>query len=380
MHNRKVPRKRPSISIFQSELVNIAGLAFSAKDTEIGGSLFGLHSRNSGIIIMLMTPPGPNAKMGRFYFHDDHKYTSRLCRFLWSNFSIEIVGTQHSHKIDLNHPSGRDIQSTHTITSRNGIKEFCQLILNFDPKETAHSNFAKINNGFREKFQFRTDPVQKSKSIFTKQNKKSQFTHTNLNHHFGDVLINAFSYLDAGENPPIRCGLRVIPGVSPIRKALKQNSINPELAAEYPFPTCHIKRDAFPCDVDSTCSNHIFSKRIGNQLFKLPEAVIDGAKVNFEGGYSILSLPIPEKITMLIIAIALSNDEIKGVYLRNNETTIDVTKKAIHGPYTKISTIYKMVLRKAQNNNLGHRFTRSFGEFFTSGSHPNCQELERHSQ
>ena len=379
MHNRKVPRKRPSIYIFQSELENIAGVANSAKDTEIGGSLFGLHSRNSDIIIMLMTPPGPNAKMGRFYFHDDHKYTSRLCRFLWSNFSIEIVGTQHSHKIDLNHPSGRDIQSTHTITSRNGIKEFCQLILNFDPKETAHSNSAKINNGFQGKVQFCTDPFQKSKSIFTKQNKKSHLPHTTLNHPFGNVWVNAFLYLDAGEKPPIRCGLRVIPGVSPIRKALKQNSINPELAAEYPFPISNIKYDAFPYDVDSTCSDHNISERIGKQLFKLPKSVIDDAKVNFEGAYYILSLSISETITMLI-ASTLSNDEIRGVYLRNNETTIDVTKDAIHGPYTKISTIYKRMLREAQNNNLEHRFTRSVGGFFTSGSHANCQELGNHSQ
>ena len=370
MYNRKVPRKRPSISIFQSELENIAGLADSAKDTEIGGSLFGLHSHNSGIIIMLMTPPGPNAKMGRLFFHDDHKYTSRLCAFLWSNFSIEIVGTQHSHKIDLNSPSGRDIQSTHAIASRNGIKEFCQLIINFDPKETAHSNFAKSNNGLREKVQFCTDPVQKT---------ESHFTHTTPNPHIGHVMVNAFSYLDAGENPPIRCGLRVIPGVSPIRQALKQISINPELATEYSFPISQIRHDAFPYDVDSTCSNHNISERIGKQLVKLPKFVIDGAKVNFEGAYYILSLPMSETITMLI-ASTLSNDEIIGVYLRNNETTLDVTMKAIHGPYTKIPTIYKRVLRAAQNNNLGHRFTRSFGEFFTSGSHPNCKEMGRHSQ
>lgn len=379
MYNRKVPRKRPSISIFQSELENIAGLAASAKHTEIGGSLFGLHSHNSGIIIMLMTPPGPNAKMGQLFFHDDHRYTSRLSTFLWRTFSIEIVGTQHSHKIDLNSPSGRDIQSTHSIASRNGIKEFCQLIINFDPKETAHSNSAKSNNGFRGKFQFYTDPGQKSKSIFTKQNKESHFTHTTPNHHFGHVWVNAFSYLDAGENPPIRCGLRVIPGVSPIRQALKQNSINPELAAEYAFPISQIKHDAIPYDVDSTCSNHNISERIGKQLFKLPKSVIDGAKVKFEEGYYILSLPMSETMTMLI-AGSLSNDEIRGVYLRNNETTIDVTKDTIHGPYTKISTIYKKVLREAQNNNLGPRFTRSAGQFFTSGSHPNCKAMDRHSQ
>jgi len=171
----------------------------------------------------------------------------------------------------------------------------------------------------------------------------------------------------------------VIPGVSPIRQALKQISINPELATEYSFPISQIRHDAFPYDVDSTCSNHNISERIGKQLVKLPKFVIDGAKVNFEGAYYILSLPMSETITMLI-ASTLSNDEIIGVYLRNNETTLDVTMKAIHGPYTKIPTIYKRVLRAAQNNNLGHRFTRSFGEFFTSGSHPNCKEMGRHSQ
>ncbi|MBT3301176.1 MAG: hypothetical protein HN381_02065 [Bacteroidetes bacterium] len=378
MYSRKVATIKPSVSIFQSELENIAGLASSAEHTEIGGSLFGLHSHNNGIIIMLMTPPGPNAKMGPFYFHDDHKYTKRLCTFLWSNFSIEIVGTQHSHKTDLNKPSDRDIQSTHTITSRNGIKEFSQLILNFDPKETAHSNFAKSNNRFREKVQYFNYSVQKAENIFTKQNKKSQFTHTTHNH-IGQVFVNAFLYLNAGKNPPIRCGLRVIPGISPIRQALKLNSINRELATEYPFPISHIKHDAFPYDVDSSCSNHIISERIGKQLVKLKKSVIDDAKVNFEGGYYILSLSISETTTMLIV-ITLSNDQIRGVYLRENETTIDITKDAIHGPYTKISTIYKRVLREAQNNNLGHRFTRSVGGFFTSGSHPNCQELGNHSQ
>ena len=89
MYNRKDPTIRPSISIFQSELENIAGLAASAKHTEIGGSLFGLFGSDQ-IVIMLAIPPGPNAKMGRTFFHDDHRYIEMVSTYCGTLFPSNL--------------------------------------------------------------------------------------------------------------------------------------------------------------------------------------------------------------------------------------------------------------------------------------------------
>ena len=352
MYNRRVPQKRPSVSIFQSELVNIAGLAASAKHTEIGGSLFGLFGSDQ-IVIMLAIPPGPNAKMGRTFFHDDHRYIEMVSNLLWNTFSIEFVGSQHSHKINLDRPSLRDIQATHSIASRNGFKRLCQLIISFtSSKETAHAIVSENDHCFQENSNFCTDLVQTPERLFN--------PHHTPNHQIQAVRINAFVYLDPEQGQPIRCGLRVIPGESPIRKALRQTSVKPRLSAQYAFPLPHIKYDILKYDRGTICANHNISRRISDQLLKLPKYVVDGAKVKFEKSYSILRLPILEKSTLFIVYRTHPKDEVTAVYLSNNETTqttLDVTKIAIHGPYTKISTIYNRMLREAPNNNFGGRST-----------------------
>lgn len=180
----------PYINIYKSELRFITGQALKAGTKETGGSLYGLFTHGQRPIIMLATPPGPNAIHETAHFQPDIVYLRNTNRFLWDTFGIQCIGDEHSHhSLSLCEVSRGDVYSTNSIASKNNFNFYCQLILNFKnhfPENTLQGRY-----------------FLKFKKVFVK--------------------VNAFFYPEAGTGAPIRCPIRVIPGVSPIRKALRKN-------------------------------------------------------------------------------------------------------------------------------------------------------------
>jgi hypothetical protein len=347
---------QPYTMIYESEIQQMAGQADSWGCYETGGTLFGLFSHAFRPVIMLAMGPGPDAIHEEYRFCDDIDFLIKAIDFMRNNYGLNYIGNHHSHHfLSAKGLSNRDIQSTHSIALKNGYNRLCQIVLTFEKEATySFSDHHRIvyNKVTKERL---------TKSIFSKRQAYSGVFNNTSSYQVNYIKLHPFIYLDAKNGLPLRCQIKVIPGISPIRQALEKENVLPELIKPYYFPISRIKFDAIKKETEDEKNNTRFPKRLKKQHLGLPNGAREKLEVVFKEGFIVLSLPISEPKGKLFVAYSAEfpHKATKVYFMRSikTESLINVTSKALcFGPYTSLQTIFKRavkVVRAMKPNNNG---------------------------
>ena len=339
---------RPFIVIFQSELEAVAGVAVSAGAIETGGELYGLFSQARRSVISLAVPAGPAAVHDHAHFRQDIDYINRVSAYLRKKFAIQLLGNHHSHhELGIKGLSGGDIRSTHSIARKNGYQNMCQLLVTFD-------DFAARYSQYRQR-----------EGYLISDNEKWGWGHRNKrNHKAGRAsrpdrcpTVHAFYYENAASGQPIRCPIKVIPGISPIRRALTYSNPIQELrGGSHQYPLTKIQFDNLEFrerrqirDSKISTNENEFLEYIRSQAKLLPEEIKDDIHVKHTPDAAILRMPLDDE-HLLILAINPEPDhDILSIMVSqagSNNDPIDVTEDVMNKSYkASILSIYRASLR-----------------------------------
>lgn len=342
-----LPELPPYITIWQSELESICGVAFNSGCIETGGELYGLQSHAGRHVIMFATPAGPEAIHGVAHFRQDTNFVRKQNRYLGENYGLQYCGSWHSHHhLNIKQPSSIDILSANSVASRNGYHRLSQFVLTFETTPIETSSLSENQSCYvefphrrmaKEYSKWSSDEERKGLDL---TNRLSTFRHSSIL-----VRINSFFYLDARSGQPLRCPIRIIPGISPITRAIRGECAIPELLEPYRFPISRILFDSyqFPCDTESdSCKLPV---ALYNQFKKLPGLVQKSGRASLKEDIVLLSLRMPEENGTVFVAYRNQAPySVIAVYCAKTSATptlIDATKVALYfGPFTELRTIY----------------------------------------
>ncbi|MDY6838829.1 MAG: hypothetical protein SWH78_12740 [Thermodesulfobacteriota bacterium] len=337
--------KLPYLSIFSSEIEVMAGLAVECGQVETGGETYALLSQAGYPVIMLVTPPGPNAVHEWAHFRQDLEFFRKVNPLLENDFGLQYSGSWHCHHyLGIRGPSDGDVRSTHSIALRNGYRIQSQIVLTFE-------------NGYhgpplsRGSAPFRQEPAAETDNRAVKQNtfvrlvKRRPLPPAPNAYDPAAVQIHAFLYLNAAKGKPMRCPIRVIPGMSPFREAIVKTFPElPELAKEKSFPMSRIVLDHFRQDgLVGTPSE--LPASLATQYLELPIQVRERAGVAFKSGFVIFSLPLPVQGGRVMVSCSNAPPyEAKAVYATSVLTAnkpVELTKDVLgQASRVSLSAIY----------------------------------------
>ena len=117
------------VLIPESEMRLIAAVSAQWGNTETGGTLVGLWTHGSRAVVHLALPPGPDASHEAAHFADDIEHFRSTGALLYERFGVQPIGTWHSHGgLAMDEPSGGDVNQVRSITAKNGIRRWVQII------------------------------------------------------------------------------------------------------------------------------------------------------------------------------------------------------------------------------------------------------------
>jgi len=336
------PEYTPYLSIYESEIMQMAGLTAHWDDKETGGTMFGLFSHAGRPIIMFVTGPGPAAIHEVGTFCPDIDFLMETVAFMKKQYGLQYAGNFHSHHyLQIKGLSGPDIKNTQSIGSKNGYRSLCQVVSTFEnkPPESINPSRNQPDNKMSPDRANELKPEIKS------------YRHTNC------IKLHPFIYTDAAaHSEPQRCSINVIPGTSPIREALYRNPMS-FLTKFYGFPKSHIIFDEFKSEKEQKYGRIELPVGMEKQLDRLPENVCKNTKVSYMDGLIILSLPLPAEEENIFIAYKDTHPhKAISVYyakIREPGTEINITQEALcMSQHTTLSKIYKKALRVLKSTNI----------------------------
>ena len=257
------------MTIYESEVRVIAGLAAQWGEMETGGDLHGSWTHGRHPLVMLATGPGPEATHESVHFSQDIDFFRRTSQFLSGRYGIQCIGTHHSHHtLGLTEPSGGDLEQVRSLTSRNNLKRWCEIIttLNGPPRADGWCNFLDRTKR-RERHQVRAQ-------------------------------INAFEYTDPQQGQRVRCTLRVLPGVSPIRAALlSSDGLEPAGIAHecMAFPSDRIEFDTAEATQHQSNLSPELCAILSEYCTQLPESTQEHVEIEDQGDTVVLRISLPHQ-------------------------------------------------------------------------------------
>ena len=234
----------PYIYAWESELEFMAYLTHHWGCIETGGEVYGYFSHAARPVVVFITPPGPKAIHNFAHFRQDTDYLIKYNRSLREKFGIYYIGSIHSHHIlskkDL---SEGDIESAHKIAIKNGYRHTCQFLATFE-KPLEINNYTQAGQNLNKKHvhcSYRKTAHWGNYILKTSKGPKSltkQVLYSNY------IKIKSHYYHDAAQSQPIQCPIHIIPGVSPIRKAIAMDTELKAITMPYHFPMFRIIIDS----------------------------------------------------------------------------------------------------------------------------------------
>ncbi|REE96923.1 hypothetical protein [Thermomonospora umbrina] len=185
------------IRVYESELDLITDETLDHHEVETGGSLFGLFGHGGAPVVFLATRPAGRVAKRSTSLELDPEVTQALEQLTWGRFGMQCIGMWHSHHwIGLTEPSGGDRERTRRYAQRHHRPKYTEILANFvgddrrPPKGSA-----------------RRDDVC--------------------------VQLTPFFYPDARQLTRDQSVIEVLPGQSPLRRALSDQNVPdvPELGA-----------------------------------------------------------------------------------------------------------------------------------------------------
>lgn len=237
------------IYIWHSELQYICRRAYRQGAIEVGGWLHGGWTNRGDALIWLACPPGPNAQYGYTSFVQDFQWQTALDRRMVDRFGLCSVGKWHAHHVlGICGPSSEDQRIDRGIVSKNVIHGFAQIIITFDYEGARKM---RVHSSFQTEQQ--TSP----------------------------------------------CPLRIIPGLSPIRRVLFDTDIFPDHEDYmWEYPETEIECDTIqPAHaVGATQAASEIPTALTAQFDALPIEVQEDIFVTTEQqGMVTVSLPLPNE-------------------------------------------------------------------------------------
>lgn len=323
--------------IFQSELEAIAGLAASAGAIETGGDLYGLFSHARRPVITLAVPAGPGAIHDHAHFRQDIEYTKQTSNMLRQQYAIQYIGNHHSHhNLGIKGLSGGDIRSTHSIAAKNGYRNMCQILVTFDGESPSR--------GWRHQAE-----GNRQGKWFGKPSHEDKMTQSSSRH--GPITVHAFFYEDAMTGQPIRCPLKVIPGVSPMRKVLSSAYSVKGLASKNSYPLGKIQFDSLdrpvqpPSQEPEDRSRDAFLDHVREQTKYLPAKVKDDISIRQSVDASIIRIPLGDSHSLILALETEPPYQIISVMIGNqshDKEPMDITEETISDSYIpRITSVYR---------------------------------------
>jgi hypothetical protein len=258
------------IHIFQSEVEFITAQADLWNDRETGGELYGFLSHDRTLIIMLATPPGKNSIHGVASFQQDFQFFKRISKKLQTNFTLLYIGSWHSHhNLSLKNLSGLDIQNLNNIARKNEFSTLTQLLLTFENSAEKEIHYSRNNNNVRHGKKF--------------------------------IQIRSYYYPDAINGDPVKCPIRIIPGISPMRQAIKHDPDLSEIVRSSRFQLPHIIYDDYRTCL--TPKNNI-PNRIRDQINIFLKTSGKSLSISFEDKWIIVTIPLSDVSGFLFITFS----------------------------------------------------------------------------
>lgn len=347
-------RLLPYINVWESELQFMASLTTLWGNVETGGDVYGYFSHAGRLTVVFIIPPGKNAIHDYMHYRQDTDFLKKIDYYLRSKYSVYYIGSMHSHHILLKKDlSDRDIYSTNIIARKNGYHRLCQFLTTFENNRTLYNHQHTYPRHHEKQGQ---EGLKRTTTSAVKDSKGCERSTDNSSSTFSGefVKVHSYYYDDAAYDRPKRCSINVIPGISPIRKAIMKDPELPELkdvAMPFNFSMSHIIFDSVQPEAKSSqeISKRELSVQLSDQLLDLPENVRNEVRVCFRENMILLSLPVSNSNSMVMVAYHdKPTCELKGVYFKPTRPSSPLIDYTAYFCFTRfnndMSAIYNRVL------------------------------------
>ena len=214
------------IDIFESEIRFMAHQAYSCGNLETGGELFGLFSHNRRPVIMLATPAGGKSIKNIASFQQDYQFFNKITKILQNKYGLQYLANFHSHhSLDFKTLSRLDIENLNSIAKKNNLSKLCQFLLTFENDVDKNNLHQRNKNHANYEIQF--------------------------------VQLHSYFYSDAINGGPVKCPIRILPGMSPVRQAINNDPDLSEIAKPYHFPLSRTIYDEYQTNPNSNCKSSL---------------------------------------------------------------------------------------------------------------------------
>lgn len=342
---------RPFIVIFESELKAIASMALAAGSIETGGDLYGLFSHARRPVVFLAVPAGPNAIHDHAHFRQDIDYIKQVSAELRDKWAIQYLGNHHSHhNLGIKGLSGGDIRSTHSIAGKNGYANMCQLLVTFDDGSSRQRFWQKSDVHWSQ-------GQERLERWRPPRDKEMEPEAPRLVG--GPPTVHAFYYEVAAGGQPLRCPIKVLPGISPIRTALGFANAIPGKWTSHHYPLSKIQFDDLEHCHNVTTQEPVFStlpdrflEHIRSQVVLLPTEIKENIHIKKSGEGAVIRIPLDEYKIMILAMSTHPPHEIYSVMIGNKNgigEPQEITDQVINKTYMPtIGSIHRLASRMAK--------------------------------
>lgn len=278
---------------FQSEINALGRLTAAWGDLETGGVLYGLWTFGLMLVVFLAIGCGQLAIHRRSYFENEPEFVMQTNTAIWERFGLQHVGDWHSHHhLGIDHPSSGDVHQVQSITTKNYAPRWVGIIT------TTHVPSAATKIHVPSWWPLRQAEVP-------------------------DVRINAFMFPDPQTGRYVRVPVRVLPGVSPVRLAIRLSGmLEPwtigDDAEQVPVGRIH-------CDlpVEQTASSaqaDAVLNAIAEQIRELPAEIQSRVRLATTGSLVTVLVPLDEHRTVHLHIDQHCPDRVEAADLEYLET------------------------------------------------------------
>ena len=279
------------VSIPQSELSFMAGDADVWGNCETGGALYGLFSHAGRAVIGLAIPSGPDASNERMHFAQNPDYLMEVNRRLQEKYGVQYVGNWHSHhNLDLDHPSGGDVEQIHRVARKGNISRMVQIVIT--RQEDRHPSDSAT------------------------------------------MRIDTFIYADAKEGSYRRCKLKLLSEPSLIRSALTNSDILQPTKKQSPdFRLDQVVYDVVGPSDKETHTEQEIPLLLSEQLDRLGPELQRHVRASIRDDVIVISLPLLKGNELTVAYGVELPCRIQAVYIIEPRIrkTIDITKAILLG-------------------------------------------------
>lgn len=310
----KTEPREPRLYMSESELHEAVDNTAAYPGCETAGFLFGLKTPDGHFVVYYATQAGKNAIHRIAFCRPDLAHFQTVDWRLTQEYGVRFIGRYHSHhRLLLTHPSTGDVGSAIRLARRNNFAQMVEIVLTTEPSARSRDDVGRVH-------------------------------------------VHAYVYVDAQEGKYVPATLKIIPGVSPIRRALSEsNRMNTEEPANWQnFPMERIVLDASDADGNDEHGEASLLAGLAEQFGELPANVRSAARVRSQHGLTILCLPLDGR-GVVAVSYNRQSSQPQSVHLLGPGThgRCNLTDQILRdGRRARLAPIYDYVVRWTRDERL----------------------------